>query len=74
MRVYLDFDMTNQLGLVYYGEHSHEEIQVTPNQLIKLRGYRGYDSKHMDFFNEVGLDTVITLKNEGLGWFSVFPV
>jgi len=71
MRIYMDEEMCAELGLTYYGRNIDEQIAICPHDLIKLRGYKGYDKKHMDFFNEVGEYAILTLTNEGLGWFVV---
>lgn len=70
MRVYMDMDMVMALGLTYYGEVGDERVTLTPNELIELRGrWKGYDAKHMEYFEEVGMDTPLLLVNTGLGWF-----
>lgn len=72
MRIYIDQSMCDELGVTYYGRNLDEEIQICPHDLIAMRRYSGgYDQKHMDFFNDIGEFTILRLKNEGLGWWSV---
>jgi hypothetical protein len=61
------------MEVTYYGRKpTEEEIQISPLDLIAMRKYRGgYDKKHTDFFNEVGEFAILTLKNEGYGWWAV---
>ena len=72
MRIYIDQDMCNEMEVTYYGKPTEERIEITPFDLIAMRKYRGgYDKKHTDFFNEVGEFAILTLKNEGYGWWTV---
>ena len=70
--IYMDESMTEALGLTYYGKQTEiQQIDVTPRCLIELRGTQGYDRDHMRIFQANGLDNLITLENEGYGWFKV---
>lgn len=72
MRIYIDFEMCNELGVTYYGDPQNETIKTTPHDLMRMRKYRGgYDQRHMDFFEEVGEFALLLLKNTGLGWWVV---
>jgi len=70
--IYMDESMTEALGLTYYGKQKEAEvIDVTPRCLIELRGTQGYDRDHMRIFQANGLDNLMSLENEGYGWFKV---
>ena len=71
MLIYLDAEMCETLELTYYGRATEETIAICPEALIRIRGYKGYDKKHMDFFEAVGMATTLTLRNTGYGWFEV---
>ncbi|MEC7160122.1 MAG: hypothetical protein VXW24_07490 [Bacteroidota bacterium] len=63
--------MCERLELTYYGRATEETIAICPEALIRIRGYQGYDKKHMDFFKTVGMATTLILRNTGYGWFEV---
>ena len=72
MKIYMDMSMVEELGLTYVGRDMDETVSLSPLELLDLRGrHKGYDRKHMDFFEEVGMGTILTLKNTGFGWFEV---
>ena len=71
MKIYMDMDMCESLGVNYYGEPG-QVVRRTPNEVIDLRGrWKGYDKKHMEFFANFGLDKTMKLTHQRCGWFTV---
>jgi len=71
MDIYMDRDMCEDLGVNYHGEPG-QVVRKTPAELIVLRGrWKGYDKKHMDFFENFGFDKTMKLTHQRCGWFTV---
>jgi len=67
--IYMDEEMMLKIGLQYYGVKG-QQVELTGEELITLRKPKYYDEDHIQIFQLCGMDTVLLLTHNGLGWFT----